>query len=77
MARCKIHSVPEFIQDRSLGRAGMPGWIILHHWETLMPLFTDVVVWLPSANVLVMGDLTTNGSYPVIDESSCGYPCAE
>jgi hypothetical protein len=39
----------------------MPGWIILHHWETLMPLFTDVVVWLPSANVLVMGDLMTNG----------------
>jgi len=32
----------------------------------------DVVVWLPSANVLVMGDLMTNGSYPVIDESSCG-----
>jgi cyclase len=30
----------------------------------------DVVVWLPSANVLVMGDLMTNGSYPVIDESS-------
>jgi len=42
-----------------------------------MPLFTDVVVWLPSANVLVMGDLMTNGSYPVIDESSCGYPCVE
>jgi cyclase len=32
----------------------------------------DVVVWLPSANVLVMGDLMTNGIYPVIDESSCG-----
>ena len=32
----------------------------------------DVVVWLPAANVLVMGDLMTNGTYPVIDESSCG-----
>jgi len=32
----------------------------------------DVAVWLPSANVLVMGDLMTNGSYPVIDESSRG-----
>ena len=42
-----------------------------------MPLFTDVVVWLPSANVLVMGDLMTNGSYPVIDESFCGYPYVE
>jgi hypothetical protein len=30
----------EFIQDRSLGQAGMPGSAILHHWETLMPLFT-------------------------------------
>ncbi len=29
-----------FIQDRSLGQAGMPGSAILHHWETLMPLFT-------------------------------------
>jgi glyoxylase-like metal-dependent hydrolase (beta-lactamase superfamily II) len=32
----------------------------------------DVAIWLPSANVLVMGDLLTNGSYPVIDESSRG-----
>jgi cyclase len=32
----------------------------------------DVAVWLPSANVLVMGDLMTNGSYPIIDESSRG-----
>jgi cyclase len=32
----------------------------------------DVVVFLPSSNVLVMGDLFTNGSYPVIDESSGG-----
>ncbi len=32
----------------------------------------DVVVWLPSANVLIVGDLMTNGSYPVIDESSRG-----
>jgi cyclase len=32
----------------------------------------DVVVWLPSTNVLVMGDLMTNGSYPVIDKSSRG-----
>jgi cyclase len=46
-------------------------------WETLQlipqePGHTDgdVVVWLPSANVLVMGDLLINGSYPVIDESS-------
>jgi phenylpyruvate tautomerase PptA (4-oxalocrotonate tautomerase family) len=30
----------EFIQDRSLGQAGMPGSDILHHWEILMPLFT-------------------------------------
>jgi phenylpyruvate tautomerase PptA (4-oxalocrotonate tautomerase family) len=29
-----------FIQDRSLGQAGMPGSAILHHWESLMPLFT-------------------------------------
>jgi cyclase len=32
----------------------------------------DVAVWLPSANVLVMGDLFINGSYGVIDESSRG-----
>jgi cyclase len=32
----------------------------------------DVAVWLPSANALVMGDLMTNGSYPIIDESSRG-----
>jgi cyclase len=32
----------------------------------------DVVVFLPSSNVLIMGDLFTNGSYPVIDESSGG-----
>jgi cyclase len=32
----------------------------------------DVAVWLPSSNVLVMGDLFINGSYPVIDESSHG-----
>jgi len=32
----------------------------------------DVAVWLPATNVLVLGDLMTNGSYPVIDESSRG-----
>jgi cyclase len=32
----------------------------------------DVAVLLHSANVLVMGDLFTNGSYPVIDEASGG-----
>ena len=32
----------------------------------------DVAVWLPSTNVLIIGDLLTNGSYPIIDESSCG-----
>jgi cyclase len=32
----------------------------------------DLAVFLPAANVLVMGDLFTNGSYPVIDESSGG-----
>jgi cyclase len=32
----------------------------------------DVAVWLPSSNVLIMGDLFINGSYPVIDESSHG-----
>jgi glyoxylase-like metal-dependent hydrolase (beta-lactamase superfamily II) len=32
----------------------------------------DVAVWLPSANVLVMGDLMTNSGYPIIDESSHG-----
>jgi glyoxylase-like metal-dependent hydrolase (beta-lactamase superfamily II) len=32
----------------------------------------DVVVFLTSANVLVMGDLFTHQSYPVIDESSGG-----
>jgi Zn-dependent hydrolases, including glyoxylases len=32
----------------------------------------DVAVFLPASNVLVMGDLFTNGSYPVIDESSGG-----
>ncbi len=32
----------------------------------------DIAVWLPSTNVLVMGDLMSNGSYPVIDESSRG-----
>jgi cyclase len=32
----------------------------------------DVAVFLPSSNVLIMGDLFTNGSYPVIDESSGG-----
>jgi glyoxylase-like metal-dependent hydrolase (beta-lactamase superfamily II) len=48
-------------------------------WETLQlipqsPAHTDgdVAVLLPSANVLVMGDLLTNGSYPIIDESSSG-----
>lgn len=35
----------------------------------------DVAVWLPSANVLVMGDLMTNGTYPIIDESSSGSLC--
>jgi hypothetical protein len=29
----------EFIRDRSLGQALKPGSAILHHWETLMPLF--------------------------------------
>jgi glyoxylase-like metal-dependent hydrolase (beta-lactamase superfamily II) len=32
----------------------------------------DVAVWLPRANALIMGDLFTNGSYPIIDESSRG-----
>ena len=32
----------------------------------------DVAVFLPSANVLVTGDLFTHRSYPVIDESSGG-----
>jgi glyoxylase-like metal-dependent hydrolase (beta-lactamase superfamily II) len=32
----------------------------------------DLVVHLPSANVLVMGDLLTTAGYPVIDESSGG-----
>jgi cyclase len=32
----------------------------------------DLAVFLLSANVLVMGDLFTNGSYPVIDEASGG-----
>jgi cyclase len=32
----------------------------------------DVAVFLASANVLVMGDLFTHQSYPVIDESSGG-----
>jgi cyclase len=32
----------------------------------------DIVAWLPESNVIVMGDLMTNGSYPVIDESSQG-----
>jgi cyclase len=48
-------------------------------WETLRlkpqkPAHTDgdAVVWLPSANILIMGDLMTNGSYPIIDESSRG-----
>ena len=33
---------------------------------------SHLVVHLPSANVLVMGDLLTTGGYPVIDESSGG-----
>src|SRR4029077_8900663 len=32
----------------------------------------DVAVLLPSANVLITGDLFTHHSYPVIDESSGG-----
>jgi glyoxylase-like metal-dependent hydrolase (beta-lactamase superfamily II) len=32
----------------------------------------DLVVHLPTANVLVMGDLVTTAGYPVIDESSGG-----
>ena len=32
----------------------------------------DLAVFLSSSNVLVMGDLFTNGGYPVIDESSGG-----
>jgi glyoxylase-like metal-dependent hydrolase (beta-lactamase superfamily II) len=32
----------------------------------------DIAVWLPRANVLILGDLFTNGSYPIIDESSRG-----
>jgi cyclase len=32
----------------------------------------DLVVYLPSADVLITGDLFTNGGYPVIDESSGG-----
>jgi cyclase len=48
-------------------------------WETLQlipqePAHTDgdVAVWLPSANVLILSDLFTNGSYPIVDESSRG-----
>jgi cyclase len=36
------------------------------------PTDGDIAVWLPSANVLVMGDLLVNGGYPVIEESSRG-----
>ena len=32
----------------------------------------DVAVWLSTSNVLVMGDLMSTGSYPIIDESSHG-----
>jgi cyclase len=32
----------------------------------------DLVVYLPSADVLITSDLFTNGSYPVIDESAGG-----
>ena len=32
----------------------------------------DLVVYLPSADVLITSDLFTNGGYPVIDESSGG-----
>ena len=32
----------------------------------------DLAVFLDSANILVMGDLLTNGGYPVIDEASGG-----
>ena len=32
----------------------------------------DLAVFLPSSNLLILGDLFTNGSYPVIDESSGG-----
>jgi cyclase len=31
-----------------------------------------ITEWLPSSNVLIMGDLFTNGTYPIIDESSHG-----
>jgi cyclase len=48
-------------------------------WETLQlipqsPAHTDgdVAVLLPTANVLITGGLLTNGSYPIIDESSGG-----
>ena len=38
------------------------------------PAHTDgyVAAWLPSAKVMIMGDLLVNGSYPIIDESSRG-----
>ncbi len=32
----------------------------------------DVVIWLPSANVLITGDLLNNDGYPVIDAASHG-----
>jgi glyoxylase-like metal-dependent hydrolase (beta-lactamase superfamily II) len=32
----------------------------------------DIAVWLPSANVLITGDLLNNGSYLVIDAASRG-----
>jgi glyoxylase-like metal-dependent hydrolase (beta-lactamase superfamily II) len=32
----------------------------------------DLAVFLPSSHILIMGDIFTNGSYPVIDESSGG-----
>jgi cyclase len=39
-----------------------------HSWSEVAA--NDLAVFLPSSNVLIMGDLFTNGSYPVIDESS-------
>lgn len=37
----------------------------------------DLAVFLPSNNDLIMGDLFTDGSYTVIDESAGGGRCEE
>ena len=72
MAMSKPVVFPSYIQDRSLGQAGMPASIILHHWETSVPLFTVTMQAGRAAD-------EKNAISRAIHEASvkAGYPAAD